>query len=67
MIKYMMIFISTFCVVLSACTAKDTVYRAPDETQVVKQKALTLPPDYKLRPPLPEKKATENKTNEKDK
>ena len=38
-------------VVLSACSSKDTIYRAPDETKVQKQKSLILPPDYELRPP----------------
>ena len=38
-------------VVLSACTTKDTIYRAPDESKVQKQKSLILPPDYELRPP----------------
>jgi len=37
--------------VLAACSSKDTIYRAPDETKVQKQKALILPPDYELRPP----------------
>lgn len=38
-------------VVLSACSSKDTIYRAPDESKVQKQKSLILPPDYELRPP----------------
>ena len=36
---------------LSACTAKSTIFRAPDETKVEARKDLTLPPDYTLRPP----------------
>ncbi len=66
MTKYILISIFATCAFLTACTAKDTVYRAPDETQVVKQKALTLPPDYELRPPLPAKKADESKADKKD-
>lgn len=46
---------------LSACTAKSTIFRAPDETQVSQRKDLTLPPDYKLRPP----KDAETKTKKK--
>ncbi len=38
-------------VLLTACSAKSTVFKAPDETQVSKQKALVLPPDWELRPP----------------
>ncbi len=40
---------------LSACTAKSTIYRAPDETSVETRKDLTLPPDYELRPPVDKK------------
>lgn len=36
---------------LAACTSKSTIFRAPDESQVTQRKDLTLPPDYKLRPP----------------
>ncbi len=38
-------------VLLTACSAKSTVFKAPDETQVSKQKELILPPDWELRPP----------------
>ena len=44
------------CIVVSGCTAKNTVYRAPDETKVQERKNLVLPPDYELRPPKEEKK-----------
>lgn len=44
------------CVGLTACTAKSTIYRAPDESQVETRKDLTLPPDYELRPPKEAKK-----------
>lgn len=46
---------------MTACSAKDTVYKAPDETQVIQQKPLTLPPDYELRPPLDNKGNAEKK------
>ena len=36
---------------VAGCTAKSTIYRAPDETKIEERKNLTLPPDYELRPP----------------
>ena len=48
--KYM--YLALFlCLSLVGCTAKSTIYRAPDETQIEERKNLTLPPDYELRPP----------------
>ncbi|MBO5997152.1 MAG: DUF3035 domain-containing protein [Alphaproteobacteria bacterium] len=46
---------------LTACTAKSTIFRAPDETQVSQRKDLTLPPDYTLRPPKDDAKEAEKK------
>ncbi len=41
---------------LTACSAKTTVFKAPDETQVSKQRELVLPPDWELRPPMNQSK-----------
>lgn len=35
---------------LAACTAKSTVFRAPDESKVQMQKELILPPEWDVRP-----------------
>ncbi len=44
------IYLTCMILLLTACSAKSTVFKAPDETQVSKQRALILPPDWELRP-----------------
>ena len=46
-----LLLLGLFICALTACTSKSTIFRAPDESQVTQRKDLTLPPDYKLRPP----------------
>ena len=42
-----------FCLSLMACSsAKNSIYRAPDESLVGQNRPLTLPPEYELRPPV---------------
>lgn len=40
---------------LAGCSAKRSVFRAPDESQVSQNKPLILPPDYDVRPPQEKK------------
>lgn len=41
------------CLSLLACSsAKKSIYRAPDESLVIQNRPLTLPPEYELRPPV---------------
>ena len=41
------------CLGLLACSsAKKAIYQAPDESLVIQNRPLTLPPEYELRPPM---------------
>ncbi|MBP5160641.1 MAG: DUF3035 domain-containing protein [Alphaproteobacteria bacterium] len=41
------------CIGLLACSsAKKAIYQAPDESLVIQNRPLTLPPEYELRPPV---------------
>ena len=54
-----------FCLSLLACSsAKNSIYRAPDESLVIQNRPLTLPPEYELRPPVTDESTDKQITQE---